>query len=489
MDNGVILYGAGACCKWLYKILKEIETEVLAIVDSDPKKWGLKIGECIVTSPEEIRKFQDKRICITVADKILFIEISEMLQSGYGYKKEQIISCNRFIIEAYCRCTFIREYIVHNVNREKTEHTVLFDSIVGLGLGGVEAWTMDICKVFIENNAFRVHIISDNKEYNIQTVLKDYILKADINHDEAFALSSVMSLVKLIIAEMPCKVITSATNEVMLAAYLVKKCYPEMIEIISVVHNSNEKVYQIYTDFQECPDIFIGVSQDIKQDIITRGIGFKNVHSMTCPFACEKTLVRTYTQDKMHPIHIGYAGRMDGMECSQKRMDLLLCFAKTLAERKIHFTLELAGEGPAKKQMETLIREYHLEKEVIFVGTLGRDEMPRFWRRQDICINLADYEGRSISIIEAMGNGAVPVVTATSGVRDDIIDNSNGYIVPIGEYIAAADKVEYLYMHRERLSEMGRAAHDIVYPKSLMEPHIAFWERILGGRTKNEVAE
>ena len=78
-----------------------------------------------------------------------------------------------------------------------------------------------------------------------------------------------------------------------------------------------------------------------------------------------------------------------------------------------------------------------------------------------------------------MGNGAVPVVTATSGVSDDIIDAVNGYIVPLQDYEAAANRIEYLEKHRKQLRKLGKLAHDEVYPKSLMEPHTDFWEKLL----------
>ena len=57
-----------------------------------------------------------------------------------------------------------------------------------------------------------------------------------------------------------------------------------MVEIISVIHNSNEKVYMDYIDFKECSDIYIGVSEDIKDGMVKRGIQPENIYSMTCPF-------------------------------------------------------------------------------------------------------------------------------------------------------------------------------------------------------------
>ena len=159
-------------------------------------------------------------------------------------------------------------------------------------------------------------------------------------------------------------------------------------------------------------------------------------------------------------------------------MDLLIKLVQVLVERKICFVMDIAGDGVARQELDEFIRSNHLEKKVRLLGEIDRSEIPSFWKEQDVCINIADYEGRSHSIIEAMGNGAVPVVTATSGVREDIVDDENGYIVPIGDYHAMAERIEYLSKHRERLSIMGNAAHDVVYPKSRIESHLEFWKDI-----------
>ena len=166
------------------------------------------------------------------------------------------------------------------------------------------------------------------------------------------------------------------------------------------------------------------------------------------------------------------------MEFSQKRMDLVLNLVEILEKDKVDFSFELAGDGAARQKMEEFVSCNNLGSKVKFLGRLEREEVFDFWKKQDICVNLADYEGRSLSIIEAMGNGAVPVVTEVSGVREDIVNSVNGYIVPLEDYQTMADRIKYLTSHRERLSEMGRLAHDTVYPKSLMKSHLEFWEKI-----------
>ena len=160
-------------------------------------------------------------------------------------------------------------------------------------------------------------------------------------------------------------------------------------------------------------------------------------------------------------------------------LPIFLKLFAVLAKREIAFEVELAGDGPSMTEMERWVQASGLQEKVRFLGSLDRSQISRFWKRQDVCVNLSDSEGRCISIIEAMGSGAVPVVTETSGVREDIENDVNGYIVPIGDYQLAASKIEYLFRHKSRLKEMGKLAHDSVFPKSLMGPHLQLWEGFL----------
>ena len=477
MGIGLVMYGAGKRCIGLYKVLTSLGITILLIVDSDNKKWGTKIGSILIESPEKMRAYPNEKVCITVADRSVFVEIKQLLQDKYRYREENIISYNKLIVEAYYNSALIKNLLEAEI-QQKSEISILFDCINGLGLGGVEAWTLDLCKALAEDCESYEYIITDSKQYSISNALAKHILSADINHEERFSVDTIECLVKIILGKMPCKVVTSLTNEMLLAAYLVKQKYPNMVGVISVIHNGIEGIYLEHLEFKECIDLFIGVSHDIRRDMIQRGIVPDKIYSMTCPFTCEEILTRTYTENRDSPICIGYAGRI---EYEQKRMDLLLKFVELLVNRKVNFKMELAGDGLAKEEMEEFIKEKHLEIYIMFLGKICREEIAEFWKKQDISINLSDFEGHSISQLEAMANGAVPIVTVVSGSREDIANDVNGYIVPIGDYKSAADKVEFLERHREKLAEMGKKAHDEVYPKSLMEPHLAFWKKILYG--------
>lgn len=472
----LVLYGAGKRCIRLCIHLKQLDMEIVAVLDSDCNKWGGEVEGYLIESPEKILELKDAYVCITVGNGDQIRTIRRELQNKYQYDLNKEIHYNQIILEAYERNKRIREAILSkSVDRDRGE-ALLFDCLNGFVLGGIEEWTIGICDALIKNGKENVYVIAQQGSYTVPKVLEGHMVYANIDFRERFSEKFIWNLIEVIIKKLPCKVVTTQPDEIMLAAYLVKCCYPDLIEIISTIRCGGlEMIYERYMDFRQCADVYIGVSQDIREDMIQRGIHPEKVLTMSVPFTCEKTLNRTYTEDLLKPINIGYAGRMENI---QKRMDLLLKLMAELDEKKVNFIMELAGDGLIRKEMEEFVSVNHLKDKVKFLGRIPRSEIPVFWKRQDICVNIADYEGRSHSIIEAMGNGAVPVVTATSGVKEDITNDVNGYIVPLGDYHAMADKIAYLAEHRERLAEMGKLSHDAVYPKSQMENHLKFWEDV-----------
>lgn len=472
----LIIYGAGKRCETLCKLLDQCsDIEIAAILDTNPDKWGMKVGGCQVEAPERINDFDDAKIYIAVADENVSDDIRKDLKQVWNYDLKNEVSYNELRLEVLKSDEEIKKHIYENVKiNDCKEENILFVSYNGFSLGGIQAWTKDICEALLKDGQKNIYVMATRGDYEVPSLLKDRMIYID--RQETFSRTSVLNIIDAIKDKLPCKVVTTQPDNTMLAPYLIKCCYPQMVEIITTIRGASKGIYKAYMDYKEIPDIFIGVSQDIKEDLIGMGIEAKKVCSMCVPFECEEVLEREYTEEASIPIRIGYAGRV---EYSQKRIDLLIKFVQVLIRNHICFEMEIAGDGVAYQDLKEFIDTNHLENQIQLLGEIDRLEIPDFWKRQDICVNIADYEGRSHSIIEAMGSGAVPVVTATSGVKEDIMDDENGYIVPIGDYGAMAERVEYLASHRERLRTMGKLAHDIVYPKSRIETHLEFWKGIL----------
>lgn len=484
----IILYGAGKRCLSICSLLKSIpDYEVMFIVDSNCDKWGKRIGNWEIVSPELIGRYSNSYLCITVARQNDIDEIRHKLKKGYSYDASYEIDYEQLLFELLKKTVELKskEDLGDDSCKQTVHRNIIFDCYRGLGLGGIESWTKDVCLGLLDRNWRNISILSSQKASGTPLELVKLIDTVQMDNTVLCEESDFGYVIDYLLEHLPCIVVANYRKPVLMAACILKRKYPNTLKIISVIHGGTEDIYRHYMIYKNHVDLFVGVSQDIYAAMIKKGIKREKIYAMSCPFECEQKLLRNYSTDNSCPICIGYAGRMDGMEYSQKRMDLVLKLMTELVDRNVNYKMELAGDGPVRAQMEKFVLDKGLGDKVIFLGRLERRYIADFWKKQDIAINLSDCEGRSISMLEAMANGAVPVLTDVSGTREDVINEINGYIVPLGDYHMMADRIEYLSTHRERLQKLGQAAHDAVYPKSSLDKHLDFWEKILSELSAN----
>ncbi len=469
MEN-LVIYGAGERGRNLISLMDSCNWKIGGVVDSKRECWGTYIGSHQIESPDVLRDMDEATVCITPMFHTESIRSSiEDILKG----KVQEISYSKLIQQIYAATDF--SDLFGNAPVYGKKNSVIFACLGGMVLGGVQEWTKDICMKFLEEKNEYTYILSPGNSDNMSAVLENHMLYADIDTRNMNSVDNIRKIIMCLKKCLPCVLVTSYPYEVF-AGKIVKEAYPDKIKIISGIRNATENTYQEYIDFRECVDAYVCVSSDITREMIKRGIEEKRVHTMICPVNCPQNLTRLYTTERTKPIRLGYAGRI---VVSQKRMDLMEKLIESLEKRKVNYYFELAGEGDYGDKMQEFIVSRHLQEKVRLVGVLDKQGIGSFWRDKDICVNIADFEGRSRSIAEAMANGAVPVVTNTSGVNDDICDGENGYIVSIGDYEAIADRIENLEQNRILLSDKGTKAHMELKEKCSMDKHYQFWRELI----------
>lgn len=360
---------------------------------------------------------------------------------------------------------------------KQNHRDTIIESRAGFGLGGIEAWAKDICKGLTKRGYKDIHVLSRENRYK-----EDLSEIVDIVEECDSTVEYCKKLLNYYLNNIPCLFISSQPTEELLVATMIKEYFPDAINIISVIHGGHPWIYDKYKPYLSYADKVVAVSKRIKGDLISRGIIEDRIIIKPALFSFKKDGARLYNTDRSKPISIGYAGRI---EYSQKRADLLMKLIEELKNRDIDFRFEIAGDGVALEDLEKFVRDNGLKDNVKLVGVLENKNMPDFWMRQDIAVNLADFEGHSISQMEAMAGGAVPVVTDTSGVDDDITDGENGFIVAVGDYMSAADRIENLFDNREMIVVMGKKARCSIIEKGDYEKFIDYWEELCFHKKKN----
>jgi glycosyltransferase involved in cell wall biosynthesis len=130
---------------------------------------------------------------------------------------------------------------------------------------------------------------------------------------------------------------------------------------------------------------------------------------------------RTWEWSPGRVLKLIYVGRM---EEENKRVGVLVSLAGVLRRRGIPFEMELIGDGPA---LDSLRRSAVGDDAVKLPGLLGAPGIRARLEHADLFMLASRVEGMSMSLLEAMERGCVPLVSATAhgGV---IRDGWNGVI-------------------------------------------------------------
>lgn len=119
--------------------------------------------------------------------------------------------------------------------------------------------------------------------------------------------------------------------------------------------------------------------------------------------------------------------------------------------------LLLAGkEGDGKPLLISLIEQYGLQDNVVWLGPLSREKKIEYMRSCEIYLQPSHYEGFGLAIAEAMGCGAAVIVCAVGAVPDVVAD-AGIYVKPRAADELAAAIVDLLSDSTKRAEYQRRA--------------------------------
>lgn len=119
----------------------------------------------------------------------------------------------------------------------------------------------------------------------------------------------------------------------------------------------------------------------------------------------------------------------------------------------------IAGEGSARANLEAASRRMGLEKVVSFTGPVARDRLPALVRSAHVYVSAVPTDGTSMSLLEAMAAGLVPVVADNDSNRHWITDREGGRLVPANDPGSYAEAIEEAWNDpalRKRTREINR---------------------------------
>jgi glycosyltransferase involved in cell wall biosynthesis len=151
---------------------------------------------------------------------------------------------------------------------------------------------------------------------------------------------------------------------------------------------------------------------------------------------------------------IGSAGRFFKI----KDFPLFVEIARILINRHGNLEFILAGDGPERETVRSLVKQYDIDRYFRFPGFVS--DTSDFFQTLDLYINTSRHEGIPMSILEAMAYG-VPVVAPAVGGFHEMIDNGvNGLLVDSRDPMDYADQCSRIIDHMDIRKQLSREARE-----------------------------
>lgn len=153
-----------------------------------------------------------------------------------------------------------------------------------------------------------------------------------------------------------------------------------------------------------------------------------------------------------------------------------------LKQRGIPVEYRIIGNGPYEDALIYTIHELGLRNEVYLLGRKNKEEIAEELNNADVFLHPAISEGFCNAVIEAQAMGVPVIASDAGGLPENIADGETGFIVPMWDVEAIADKVTWLWNNQASIVTMGAAGIERVKKNFTAENQIKqftdFYQRV-----------
>lgn len=223
----------------------------------------------------------------------------------------------------------------------------------------------------------------------------------------------------------------------------------------------------VYKKFFDKAKKVIAVSYDIKKN-------YDSMYGINCdvqfplvPFyehtATKEDLRREYDIPTDASV-VCMVGSIKDMKHPETILDAILLFDKDEIKR-YNPHLVYAGSGKMVEALKSKAVEYGIEERVHFLGFVPKDKVSKVFKMSDAYIIASDFEGTSVSLLEAMYNKKVILASDAPGINDMVTDNESALLFKIGDATQVKNHLITLLTQPELATRLSNGAYKIFEAK------------------------
>jgi glycosyltransferase involved in cell wall biosynthesis len=240
-------------------------------------------------------------------------------------------------------------------------------------------------------------------------------------------------------------------------AFEVLRYVPEGIFRIGMLQDHHPQVYKLAQTYRRFLDHFAAVSRTIKNEMAGK---YPEFPCSYLPYGVAFDPGDRRMPNAQEPLKILYFGRLYQI---QKQVRMLPDIWRALKKQGIPSRWTIMGEGPEESFLREEMAEGIQAGEIAFSPPIfDRKEISRVIGGHDIFLLCSLHEGLPLALLEAMGQGLVPVCGDIPSLAHGVISHDNGFLVTQNEPAAYAKAIGGLHHDRALLEQMSARAHETV---------------------------
>lgn len=172
------------------------------------------------------------------------------------------------------------------------------------------------------------------------------------------------------------------------------------------------------------------------------------------PFGVDIDLFKKHPLEENNIINIGVVKTLS----ANYGIDLAIRAFHTsvLNNPSLNLNLQIIGKGPDEKKLKDLAWELNICEQIEFLGHIPNNELPYYYSNFRVSIFLSYLESFGVVAVESMSCECPVIASRTDGFSEVIADGQTGFLVPIGDYQAAAERIQYFIENPEKGKTMGK---------------------------------
>lgn len=245
----------------------------------------------------------------------------------------------------------------------------------------------------------------------------------------------------------------------------------------------NKKLLNVWgSDVYDFPN-----ESKLKKRIIEKNL--KNYTAIASTSYCMAEETKKYLENKSKEIFITPFGvdteKFKNLNIEKKENEVIIGIVKTLTEKYgIEYLIKaikelenildienykkikllIYGKGELKNKLEDLTKELQIEDKVIFKGYISNEDVPKALNEMDIFVvpSILDSESFGVAAVEAMACEVPVIVSDVDGLKEVVVNNETGFVIPKKSPKEIANKIKILIENNDIVKKFKKNARDRV---------------------------